>query len=84
MGGVCCPTLISNTALAEKFTSYFHGFLYKSFPLTRCCLIRLLATRQTTNYYPLGGVFLHINHPLSFCLSYYFTELNVSAQSASW
>ena len=31
MGGVCCPTLISNTALAEKFTSYFHGFYYKGF-----------------------------------------------------
>ena len=55
MGGVCRPTLISNAALAEKFTSYFHGFHYKSFPLTRYCLIRLLATQETTNYYPWVG-----------------------------
>ena len=31
MGGVCCPTLMSNAALAERFTSYFHGFCYKGF-----------------------------------------------------
>ena len=75
MGGVCCPTLMSNASL-RKVHVLLSRVSLQAFSFDSVCLIRLLATRETTNYYPLGGVFLQQQNHKNMCV--------VSAQSASW
>ena len=76
MGGVCCPTLINNAALAEKFTSYFHGFYYKGFYTSLGVALSDFWQHGRLPTIDPGWGFLQQQNHKNMCV--------VSAQSASW
>ena len=58
MGGVCCPTLISNASLAESSRPTFTGFITSLF-LDSALPYQTFGNTGDYQLLSLGGVFLH-------------------------